>query len=359
MDKQRPCVEALTQGFSDSFTMYFRAHGYHWNVKGPDFHEYHAFFAAIAGDIYESVDMWAENIRTLNADAPDSLAKVGMPSRIEDVFVSGDPLEMCVSLYEANEVVIESINAAFLIATEINEQGIADFLASRDAAHKKWRWQLNAITGMGESSDERMIEEVEIPEGGNAYRVNDQTVGEYADDMIFFGERAEKALSERLDRYNKKAPAALKASADAVRAVYRRGAVTASANTSRDRAGMVRVDAYLRLLSAGQPTNPLYTADNDLLPTTHKRSSMKDTALVASAAKSELALPNVSLETKSTPEEFVLALTELSGLGYDVEPAIRAAWMRAINNGENPRERAMGLAAQNYDSIDADLLPAR
>lgn len=357
MDKQRPCVEALKQGLSDSFTMYFRAHAYHWNVEGPDFHEYHGFFSEIAGDVYGSIDMWAENIRKLNAMAPQSLAEVGMPSRIQDVMVGSDPMEMCVALYEANEVVIEAINVAFQIATEINEQGIADFLASRDDAHKKWRWQLNSITGLGNKNQEMPMEPMpEIPEGGNAYRINEDTVGDgYADDMIFFGDRAEAALAERLERYNRKAPSSLTASADVVRAVYRRGALSASSD--RHAAGMDRVDAFLRLMSAGRPSNPLYTADNDLLPVAHERSDAGDSALVASAAVSELARPN--LDSIEKPEDYVLAMTELSGLGYDAEPAFRAAWMRAVNTGGSPRERAMELAVKKYDSQDADLLPTR
>lgn len=351
MDKSRPCVEALKQGLSDSFTMYFRAHAYHWNVEGPDFHEYHAFFAQISDDVYGSIDYWAENIRKLGALAPQSVAEVGMPSRVEDVMVGTDPMSMCIALYEANEVVIEDIDVAFRIANEINEQGIADFLASRDDMHKKWRWQLNAITGLGKKAEDKDMPE--IPEGGSAYRVNDNTVGE-EEDMIFFGDRAEKALADRLERYNKKAPAALAASAESVRAVYRRGALTASASSDRHASGLARVDAFLRLMSAGRPTNPAYTQDNDLLPTAHKRSAAKEEALIASAAMQTLVKPDV--HSAESPEEYVLALTEASGLGYEAEPAFRAAWLRGVDSG-NPRERAMKLATLKYDSEDADLLP--
>ncbi len=353
MDKKRPCVEALTQGMSDSFTMYFRAHAYHWNVEGTDFSEYHKFFSAIYEDVYESIDLWAENIRKLNAMAPQSVAEVGMPSKIEDVVVGSDPMEMCVALYEANEVVIESINAAFQIATEINEQGIADFLAGRDNSHKKWRWQLNAITGLGnKSEEEEPMPMSDYPEGGVAYDVNDQP----REDLIYFGDRAEKALSDRVARYNKKAPASLQASAQIVRAVYRRGALTASASESRDHMGMARVDAFLRLMSAGRPTNAMYTQDDDLLPVNHMRSDMFEEALVASAAISSLTISDIN--TVEKPEDYVLAMTELSGLGYDVEPAFRATWMRGVSDG-NSRQRCMYLAVDKYDSQDADLLPTR
>ncbi len=353
MNKSRPCVEALRQGISDSFAMYFRAHAYHWNVEGPDFSEYHDFFSTIYEDVYGSIDMWAENIRKLGAMAPQSLAEIGMPSRIEDEYVSSDPIEMSMALYRANEVVIEAINVAFSIANEINEQGIADFLASRDDMHKKWRWQLNAITGMGTKSDEDLEEEYEedeiFPVSDVAYDVNRDA------DAIYFGDRTEKALAEKLARYNKKAPASLQASANTVRAVFRRGALTASAATDRNHSGMTRVETFLRLLSSGKPANPLYTIDNDLLPTSHACSTAQEDALVASAATNSLSF--FDLSTIERPEEYVLALTELSGMGYEVEAPIRAAWLRAVNSGESPRERSFNLATEKYNSQDADLLP--
>lgn len=367
MDKGRPCVRALKQGLSDSFTMYFMAHAYHWNVEGTDFSEYHDFFTKIYEEIYGSIDAWAENIRKLGAMAPYTLAEIGMPSNIKEEYPSSDPVEMCMALYRANEVVIESISRAHKAAEDIDEQGIIDFLAGRDDAHKMWRWQLNVITKMGDKDDDMEMEEaVEVVEEepqGVAYDVNGEPESEIVeftdamqDDLIFFGDRTEKALAERLDRHNRKAPASLQASDEMVKAVYRRGAITASAGDSRDKVGMTRVDAFLRLLSSGRPSNPLYTADNDLLPAAHRRSVAKEEALVASAAKSELSIPDLSSVEK--PEDYVLALTELSGMGYQIEPAIRAAWMRAVNTGESPRERAMELAMKKYESQDADLLPA-
>lgn len=350
MDKSRPCVEALKQGISDSFTMYFRAHAYHWNVEGSDFSEYHRFFKKIYEDVYGSIDEWAENIRKLNALAPQSVEEVGMPSLIKSVFVGSNPMEMSIALYEANEVVLASIDAAAKIANEINEQGIADFLASRDNMHKKWRWQLNAITGIGNKSEEEEEMEGEMPPDSHvAYDVNRDM------EYVYFGDQTEKEISSRIVRHNKKAPASLQASVESVRAVFRRGALTASAATDRNKSGLTRVDAFLRLLSSGRPANSLYKVDNDLLPSSHARSTYSEDALVASAAAASLTFSD--LETIDRPEEYVLALTELSGMGYEIEPAIRASWLRAVTSGESPRERSLGLATNKYDSQDADLLP--
>jgi hypothetical protein len=58
-----------------------------------------------------------------------------------------------------------------------------------------------------------------------------------------------------------------------------------------------------------------------------------------------------------SPEQAILALTEFSGFGYEAEHSIRASWLRAVRNGENPFVRASLLASFGRKSVDADLLP--
>jgi len=50
-------------------------------------------------------------------------------------------------------------------------------------------------------------------------------------------------------------------------------------------------------------------------------------------------------------------MTEYLGYGYEAEPAIRASWLRAVKNGEDPFLRASLLASLGAGSLDADLLP--
>jgi hypothetical protein len=281
---------------------------------------------------------------------------------------------------------------------------------------------------------------------------------------VAFGVRAEKALKKKVEDYNKYAASDRKASVAMVKAVYRRGASSFSVSqhqgTTRSRWAMTRVDAFLRLLSAGKPLNASYKADNDLLPVSHPRStkiSSKGQAVTASGLipeeqslaealvyitekygkfdqdgdgvwagytpayenevkdigvkcsncvffqgpnkcqiisleveadgkcrfavlpegavsgydvpqrredNLELLLASAYAETQltvdlnyETPEQAIIALTELSGLGYEAEPAIRASWLRAVKNGEEPFKRASMLATMKHDSLDADLLP--
>ena len=143
-------VSALTNDLktlmADAITMYFVAHGYHWNVEGQDFSQYHDLFADIYEDVYSSIDPIAENLRKLDEYAPFTLSKFADLRTVESVEVKPEPQAMAKALLKVNDGVIETINKAFKSAEKAGEQGVMDFLASRDDMHKKWRWQLTAST---------------------------------------------------------------------------------------------------------------------------------------------------------------------------------------------------------------------
>ena len=126
--------------------MYFVAHGYHWNVEGPDFSQYHDLFGTIYEDVYSSIDPIAEDLRKLDEYAPFTLSKFIELRTVESVEVAPNPKAMAKALLKVNEGVLVTIGKAFASATKANEQGIANFLSERENMHKKWHWQLTAST---------------------------------------------------------------------------------------------------------------------------------------------------------------------------------------------------------------------
>jgi hypothetical protein len=73
----------------------------------------------------------------------------------------------------------------------------------------------------------------------------------------------------------------------------------------------------------------------------------------------ELGVDLLDEQDYSSPEEAILAMAEYSGFGYEAEHAVRASWLRAVRNGEDPFKRASLLASLGYESLDADLLPVK
>lgn len=139
-------TDALKTTLADTVTMYFVAHGYHWNVEGEDFAQYHELFATIYEDLYSAIDPLAEDIRKLDEYAPFTLSKFIDLRTVESKEVKPEPKAMAKALLTINDGLIDSVNAAFKEAEKAGEQGIMDFLAGRDDMHKKWRWMLKAST---------------------------------------------------------------------------------------------------------------------------------------------------------------------------------------------------------------------
>ena len=138
----------LTDALCTTFAFYLRAHGFHWNVEGPDFLQYHDLFGKIADDVYGSIDPMAEEIRALNQYAPISLTEMKAHSAIVDDqnAQNNNPRSMVLTLASENGQVIESLKKAFDAAQAEGNQGLMDFLAGRLDAHAKWAWFLRATS---------------------------------------------------------------------------------------------------------------------------------------------------------------------------------------------------------------------
>jgi hypothetical protein len=70
---------------------------------------------------------------------------------------------------------------------------------------------------------------------------------------------------------------------------------------NRNQWAMGRVNAFLKLLKSGKPTNSAYTTDNDLLPSGHPRSTKKSNSITAAGLvpeEQELAAALVEIATK-------------------------------------------------------------
>lgn len=151
-------AEKLAVLLADVVAYKLIAQGYHWNVKGPEFTQFHDFFGTLYEDAESAVDPIAENIRKLGYDAPFTLEDFVSLSCLEVSPAGSDPITMSKRLYQINEYLRACLNAAFNIASDVDQQGIADFLAGRIDIHDKWLWQLGTITG----ADATRISVIEI-----------------------------------------------------------------------------------------------------------------------------------------------------------------------------------------------------
>ena len=143
----------------------FLAHGAHWNVKGVLFSQFHKFFQKIYEDYDAAIDPTAENIRKLDFDAPFTLPEFVSDTDIDATFIGGDPVQLSLAIYKANEMLLEDVVELQECAEELNQQGIYNFLADLQDRFSLWHWQLGAVIG----DDLRNAFAVDVEEVGEVH----------------------------------------------------------------------------------------------------------------------------------------------------------------------------------------------
>jgi starvation-inducible DNA-binding protein len=139
-------VNLLKACQADAVALKFKAHGYHWNVEGDDFPQWHEQLQEIYEDLDGSIDPFAEWIRMVdvNSYAPFKLSRFAELSTIPETDVSSDPMIMIADLVSSFDIAIAKYIAGFDAATAAKQNGLANFFADRQTALQKWNWQLKA-----------------------------------------------------------------------------------------------------------------------------------------------------------------------------------------------------------------------
>ena len=128
-----------------AFSLYLKAHNYHWNVVGPNFAQYHDFFGDFYTAVWGSVDHIAEHTRTLDAYVPGSLSRFTELTKIQDETGIIAPEAMFRNLYNDNETFISELNIAHELATSEKRYGLINFIEDRLDFHGKMHWQIRAF----------------------------------------------------------------------------------------------------------------------------------------------------------------------------------------------------------------------
>jgi starvation-inducible DNA-binding protein len=141
-----PLVDALKLTLSATFALYFKAHVIHWNLVGIQFAPYHEYFGGLYEELHGAVDPIAEHIRALDAKAPASLADfLAIDANPERLTEESDFGTMLTIFDEENARLVGIFKTAVMVAGEIGEPGVQNFLQDRLDYHQKLAWQLRSI----------------------------------------------------------------------------------------------------------------------------------------------------------------------------------------------------------------------
>lgn len=146
-ERRTETAERLTRFLADSYALYVKTHGFHWNVRGPDFAALHQLFSDQYTEMWAALDVVAERIRALGEFAPQGYGAIANLTSIRD----GDPAAEAPAMVEAlmrdHETVIATARDALAAAEAADDPVTVDLLTQRLAVHEKHAWMLRATLG--------------------------------------------------------------------------------------------------------------------------------------------------------------------------------------------------------------------
>lgn len=128
-----------------TFVLYTKVHGFHFNVEGRDFPQYHAFFGDFYSEVYETIDKVGEYIRTQNSYTPGNLSRMLELSVIQEQTKIPRAELMMAELLEDSDTMVNLVTQLFDLATEHRDQGVANYMADLQDLYSKKAWMLRSI----------------------------------------------------------------------------------------------------------------------------------------------------------------------------------------------------------------------
>ena len=144
-NERKEIAEGLSRLLGDTYLLYIRTHGYHWNVTGPQFNTLHLMFEQQYTELALAVDQIAERIRALGFPAPASYAEFTRLSSLSETEDRPGANEMVRRLVQTQEAVVRTARSVFPTVERAGDEATADLLTQRLQIHEKTAWMLRSM----------------------------------------------------------------------------------------------------------------------------------------------------------------------------------------------------------------------
>ena len=137
-------IEAMKRLFATNYQYYVKAHGFHVNVVGPDFAQYHALFSEVYEFADDATDTIGEHIRVLQGIAPFSLKRIMELGRIKDSSERPEAMKMIKDLLADSQIVMDHYEEVHDMAVEYKQYGLINFIEGQMDDLGKIMWKLRS-----------------------------------------------------------------------------------------------------------------------------------------------------------------------------------------------------------------------
>ncbi len=138
-------ADGLAHLLADSYSLYLKTHGFHWNVTGPMFNTLHLMFMDQYTELWNALDLIAERIRALGHPAPASYSQFIKLSSIAEETGTPAAEDMIKQLIAGQEAIVRTARKLFPGVDKVGDEPTADLLTQRMQIHEKNAWMLRSL----------------------------------------------------------------------------------------------------------------------------------------------------------------------------------------------------------------------
>jgi starvation-inducible DNA-binding protein len=142
---RKKLAHGLSRALAETYVLYVKTQGFHWNVVGPLFYGLHKLTEEQYQNLALAVDELAERIRALGYPAPATLGEFVALSSIKESPGVANAEEAVRQLNCDHESICRTFRETTAVADEFNDQATADMLTNRLKAHEQMAWMLRSL----------------------------------------------------------------------------------------------------------------------------------------------------------------------------------------------------------------------
>ncbi len=144
-EARKEIADGVSKLLADTYILYVKTQGYHWNVQGPMFRSLHLMFEEQYEELRDAVDEIAERILALGYSAPGSYGEFAKFASVKDETGVPEATDMVKKLVEAHETVIRTAREVVKAAENADDVATADLATQRINTHEKTSWMLRSM----------------------------------------------------------------------------------------------------------------------------------------------------------------------------------------------------------------------
>ncbi len=145
-DRQQ-LAKGLAKALAETYVLYVKTQGFHWNVVGPLFYGLHKMTEEQYEDMAAAIDKLAERMRAIGYPAPASLSEFVKLSELKDAAKIPDAETAIAALVADHETIARTFRETVKEADEVDDVVTADMLTARMQSHENMAWMLRSLIG--------------------------------------------------------------------------------------------------------------------------------------------------------------------------------------------------------------------